>query len=170
MPENQDPQSNEGDGTVGSSNVQKQRDHIKKLEQELADAKADAATAKAEAAAAAADREQLATFQRAAAFDRLNIPPTGTGKLFRDTYQGELTDEAIVAKATEYGVVQPPTNATAPTIPGVDMDAMSRMQAALAGSATGPTTNDAMALLQGAQSTQELDAVLEKLGILGSPQ
>jgi len=168
MPENQDPQSYEDDGSTGSKNVQQQRKHIESLERQLADLKAESAGAQAALQETATLKEQLATFQKSAAFDRLNIPPTGTGKLFRDTYTGELTDEAIVAKAAEYGVIAPPSNAQVPTVPGVDVDAWNRQQAAFSGTAT-PANNDALAMIKGANTIEEVDRLLEQFGVLGIP-
>jgi len=169
MPDNQDPDSNQGDGSVGNSTVQAMRKQIAKLEEAEATARARAETAEAALTESAKLQEQLAIFQKAAAFDRLNIPPRDAGKLFRDTYQGELTDDAILAKAAEYGIVQPPSTATAPSIPGVDMDAWNRQQAAFNGTNNGTTPN-AMDLINGATTTEELDAVLARLGVLGTPQ
>jgi hypothetical protein len=162
MPEPQDPDDNQDqEGSVGSKNVQQQREHIKTLERQLR-----------EATAAQAERDelktQLASFQKAAAFDRLNIPPTGPGKLLRDTYQGELTDEAILKVATEYGITQPQEEQVPqPSIPGIDQGAMSRMQQALNGPATAQTSN-AHDRITGAKTREELDNVLRELGLVDS--
>ncbi len=145
MPENQDPDDNQGDGSVGNKNVQQQREHIKDLERQLAEVKAQAEVGQTAAQEAAELKEQLAGFHKAAAFDRLNIPPTGAGKLFRDTYQGDVADEAIAAKAAEYGLIAQ-ANPNTPTIPGVDVDAWSRQQASLSG--TRPPTGPANAMEQ----------------------
>jgi hypothetical protein len=169
MPDNQDPDSNQGDGSVGNKNVQQQRKHIESLEQQLADLKAESAAALTAAAEVGTLKEQLATFQKSAAFDRLNIPPNGTGKLFRDTYTGDLTDEAILAKAAEYGVVQPPATTPPPSIPGVDMDAWARQQAAFNGTTNNAEPN-ALDLINGAKTIEELDAVLSRFGVLGNAQ
>ena len=163
MPEPQDPDGNQDDGTVGSSNVQRQREHIKSLEAQLKDVKAERDALQPAAQEAAALKDQLAGFQKSAAFDRLNIPPTGAGKLFRDTYQGDLTDEAVLTKAAEYGIVQAqPSNA--PTIPGIDQAAWARQQAALNGTNANPQPSG-MDLLNAAPNEQALLEVLEQLGV-----
>ena len=160
MPEPQDPDNDQDqEGSVGNSTIQKLRQQIKDLE-----AKAKIADA-AEARAAAAEAEN-ATFKKAAAFDRLNIPPNGPGKLFRDTYTGDLTDEAIIAKAAEYGVVQPEAQgAPPPTIEGIDQDAWRRQQLALQGTAN-PPSSTAHDQINAAQTTEELNEILAKLGLV----
>lgn len=163
MPENQDPDNDQGDGSVGNSTIQAMRKQIKDLEEKAK--AADSLTAERDALTA-----QLAGFQKSAAFDRLNIPPTGSGKLFRDTYQGELTDEAIIAKASEYGVVQAPQPQTAqPTIPGIDQDAWARQQAALQGTASS-TPATAMDALKTAATPEALLDTLRELGLMDASQ
>lgn len=52
-------------------------------------------------------------FERASVFDSVGIPADGMGKLFRDSYPGELDQAAVQAAAEEYGLLQPPQpNAT----------------------------------------------------------
>lgn len=51
---------------------------------------------------------EIASIRRDAMFDKLGIKPDGVGKLFRDKYDGELTEEAVKTAATDYGVLTPP--------------------------------------------------------------
>lgn len=163
MPETPDPEGDSPeDGSVGNKNIQQQREHIKRLEKQLKDAQA--------AIDDAADlRVQLDTFKRASAFDRLNIPATGPGKLFREHYQGELTDEAITAAATEYELIKP-AQPNAPTIPGIDQDAFARQMASLQGTQPSAIPQSAQAAIQGATSRDALMAQLRDLGVLDPSQ
>jgi hypothetical protein len=163
MPEPQDPDGNQGDdGSVGNANIRQVRDHAKDLERQLREAKAEAEQAKT----AAAEKDSLlANFQKAAVFDALKIPADGPGKLFRDTYQGEITSEAIAAKAAEYNLVQPPSQVPQPTIPGIDQAAWLRQQQALTGTAASTPPNG-IERINAAKNLDELNAVLADLGIL----
>lgn len=160
MPEPQDPDGNQGDdGSVGNSTIQKMREQIKNLEKqakqaEIAEAERDALKA------------ELSSFQRNAIFDRLNIPPTGAGKLLRDTYTGDATEEAIAAHAAQYGIIKEAQPAqTSPTIPGVDQEAWQRMQQSLSGPATAPPTT-AHEAINGAQDVDSLLTLLRGAGVV----
>lgn len=169
MPTDDDPEGNDGgDGSTGSRNVQQLRKHAESLEAQLKAANDKAALADAAEARALAAEAKIATFTRSATFDELRIPNTGAGKLFRDTYQGELTPEAIVAAAVSYEIVPTPaTQAAQPTVPGVDQDAWARMQASLPGTTT-PTATTAIDEIKAA-TPENIDALLQRFGVLGHP-
>lgn len=164
MPDPQDPESDQNDGSVGNSTIQEMRKQIKELRDA---AKASQAAVEAAQAQAAEKDALLAGFQRAQIFDQLNIAQTGPGKLFRDAYQGELTAEAVKAKAMEYDLIKP-AEQSAPTIPGVDANAMQRMMAALPGSQQSTSPPNAMEAINGAKSTTELMGLIESLGLTGN--
>ena len=62
--------------------------------------------ARADRKARAELEKELAETRRDSAFDKAGIPEGGMGALFRKAYDGDLTKEAIVAQATEFGVLQ----------------------------------------------------------------
>jgi hypothetical protein len=52
------------------------------------------------------DRDaELAALKRDSAFDKAGISESGMGALFRKAYDGDLTKEAIVQQAIEFGVI-----------------------------------------------------------------
>ncbi len=63
--------------------------------------------AEKERKAMAAERAALEAEKRAVQFDRLGIPETGAGQLFRETYQGDASADAIRAQADKYGLLTP---------------------------------------------------------------
>lgn len=76
---------------------------------------------------------ELATLKRESAFDKAGIPETGTGALLRKSYDGELTKEAIVQAAVEYGILQGSDSGAA--------DELAALRGAHEASAAGGATN-----------------------------
>lgn len=91
--------------------------------------------------------------------DQLKIPNEKIGKLFRDTYTGEVNFEAIKAAADSYGLTAPPEGNEGDAL---DLDAMRRIN-----SATDPNqSKDSQDLLtemlgkmQAAKTLQEYEAI-----------
>lgn len=172
MPEPlEDPEGTGQQGTTENSTIRQMRAQIKKLEEDAA------AKATADAAKLAETEKQLSTFQAAAAFDRLNIPSTGAGKLFRDTYQGDVTDEAITAAASQYDLIPAAPTTPQPTIPGVDQAAMARQIATLSNGQQAPALNGVEQLQQirttaqtGSQGVDATKALLTSLGVMDTTQ
>jgi phosphomannomutase len=75
------------------------REHQRKLEKELKQAKQDSKAKDAELSEAKAAQRELALMK--AGIDT----SSGAGKLFAKAYEGELTQEAITAQAEEYGLI-----------------------------------------------------------------
>ena len=149
---------NVGDGSPQGSGggIQELRNHLKKLEKDLR-ARDDQLT---EMSTKLAEREStIAGFARSQMFDKLGIPEKGAGKLFRQHYEGDLTEEAVLQAAAEYDLVQP----SAPTTP-VDQGAFQRMDQVLAGSSATPPSG-ALAALQAAKNIDELTETIERLGL-----
>lgn len=72
--------------------------------------------------------KELNDLRREMAFTKAGIPDTPTGKLFREAYKGEPTEDAIRKSASEYGVIE------ASQVPGDELDAMERVQQLSVGS------------------------------------
>lgn len=51
---------------------------------------------------------KVESYEKSAIFDQVGIPTEGSGKLFRDTFSGELDEAAVRSAAEEYGVIKPP--------------------------------------------------------------
>lgn len=83
-----------------SSTIRQMREELKRKGEAL-----ESSTAEAEAGRDA--RRKLAFMDAGIDLD------TPTGKLFADAYQGDLTTEAVKAKASEYGIIEPPKTETA---------------------------------------------------------
>lgn len=150
-----DPQ--DGDGTpAGSDGMSQLRAHARQLEKLNKALEADKAKLEAELAES---NKSLAGFTRSTMFDKLGIPDKGAGKLFREHYSGDLTEDAVRAAAAEYELLAP----AAPTVP-VDQAAMSRMDQVLAGTSV-PPPSGAQQQLAAAKNTQELMSTLASLGL-----
>ena len=52
-------------------------------------------------------KAELNAYKRETQFTKLGIPEDGVGKLFRKSYDGDLTPEAISKSALEYGIIKP---------------------------------------------------------------
>lgn len=111
-----------------------------------------------------AQREaELERVRRDLLFDKVGIPGEKIGKLFRDSYQGELTEEAIRAAAIENGVLEQQR-----TTPEPEREAHERAMDALAGANPGDRlVSDDMDrqladAIAEAQSGDEIDAILKR--------
>lgn len=49
---------------------------------------------------------ELESFKRDVTFTKLGISEDGIGRLFRKAYDGDVTPEAVLAAAEEYGIIQ----------------------------------------------------------------
>lgn len=108
---------------------------------------------------------RAAKLERGKVFDDLGIPPEKTGKLFRDSYSGDLDPEAVRKAAEEYGVIDPPPPPE-PSVPGEDLDAHQRASEATAVSEPPPDLQDK---LDAAGSFEEAKAILASAGALRDP-
>lgn len=87
------------DQTDATSHQEDAKGLRKQLEEALAKANA------AEARAAAAEQKA----QRDAAFAKAGLPESKLADMFRDSYQGDMTPDAIRAQAVEVGLMQAQT-------------------------------------------------------------
>lgn len=106
---------------------------------------------------------ELAQVQRDLALTRAGIPDTGPGKLFLKAYDGELTQDAILAAATEYGIIGDKTN---PPPSEAELAALARMSNNAAGGQSAPG-QDIMAELLAATNEREVMAVATKYDLKG---
>ncbi len=53
----------------------------------------------------AKERESMNAERRSFLLDKVGVPSDGPGAMFRDTYNGELTEDAIRSTAEKYGVL-----------------------------------------------------------------
>lgn len=103
---------------------------------------------------------QVRTSNLGAICDQLKIPSDGVGKLFRDTFTGEVTFEAIKTAADSYGLI--PSEGSGDEGGQTDLDALKRIN-----SLTDPNqSKDAEALmeeilnkLKAAKTEAEFDAI-----------
>lgn len=58
--------------------------------------------------------EAEARIERMEAFSGVPLPDTKMAELFRDTYKGDMTAEAVMDAAKEYGLIEPEPEATPP--------------------------------------------------------
>lgn len=120
------------------------RDRMKQLETELAEVRAKAAEGEGA--------------QRKLAFIEAGINVNSpTGKLFAKAYDGDISADAVLAAATEYGLVGEP--------PKVNVDSGEQkawMQAAQSHSsgAPAPSSSDVSAAIRKARNPQELQAIM----------
>lgn len=56
----------------------------------------------------AAERAQLESERLQVAFDKVGVPETGPGLMFRESYKGDPSAEAIKSAAERYGILGPP--------------------------------------------------------------
>jgi curved DNA-binding protein CbpA len=100
-----------------------------------------------------------------AIFAEVGIGTTGAAKLFRDTYSGEATPEAVRNSAAEYDVL--PTNSSVDPGRQSELDALRRINGATDPAASSDATdvlNDTLAKLRKAKTVEEFDE------IMGSPE
>lgn len=131
------------------------REHQRKLEKELKQAKADKRDLETKNAEGLAARRELALIK--AGIDT----ESGQGKLFAKAYDGELTVEAIKAQAEEYGLIA--TSQT--TEVKEELAQIGRVAQASSGSNAGSTPNSAVDDIKNAQTAEEVLAVFAKHGL-----
>ena len=83
-------------------------------------------------------QERLQATEKAAAFDKAQIPETGAGKFFRDHYDGPLDEASIKAAAADAGVV----SAAAPPAADPAIERELEAQRLLAGGVRGQGEGD----------------------------
>lgn len=131
------------------------REHQRKLEKELKQAKAEKRDLEAKNAEAQAAKRELALLK--AGIDT----ESGQGKLFAKAYDGELTVEAIKAQAEEYGLI-----ATSQTNEvKEELAQLGRVAQASSGSNAGTVPNSAVEDIRKATSADEVLAVFAKHGL-----
>jgi hypothetical protein len=113
--------------------------------------------------AAEAATKELAELKRSVQFDKAGIPEDGLGTMFRKGYEGEVTVEAIKAKATEYGLLKPAGELnTDDTSNDSELEALRRAQGATA-TGDGPAPDKQQQYLEAlanAKTAEEADAVV----------
>ena len=110
----------------------------------------------------AALKKQLRDSELRGVFAELRIPTTGAGKLFRDTYQGEPTLEAVKQAATEYDVL-PKGEVVVDQAKQAELEALRRVNGAVDPTDTKDASEilqDVLAKLRAARSTEEFDAIM----------
>jgi hypothetical protein len=118
---------------------------VKRLRKEHSQMKKDLAEA----------QSRLEAIDRGKVFDDAGVPAEKTGALFREAYKGDLTAEAVKAKAIEYGLIEPET--PTPSVPAEELAAHQR-SAETVGVVEPPP--DALAKIAAATTPEELDAAL----------
>jgi len=107
---------------------------------------------------------KVADRDKADLFAKIGIPDKGAGALFRKTYNGELTEEAIRKEALDYELIQPER-----TTPTEERDVLARIQDATAGTTGLRDVKVPEALIQqieAAKDNDEIDKILESHGLL----
>lgn len=128
------------------------RAFVRKLE---ADKKAE----KERADALQAENDRLRAIERESVLAKAGIDlNTPTGKLFAEAYKGELTAEAIKAKASEYGIVSAQEQQ-------LNNEAATLSQLGNNAGAGGQQEEDFFVELGKTNSTEEVLAMARKLGI-----
>lgn len=116
-----------------------------------------------DAAEAKTLRTENATLKRQGAMDELGIPKTGSGKLFREKWDGDPTDlDALAAAAREYELIPAEGDQPAPAEVDAALDSASGMADLAAAGAAQPT---ATALLGEAGSIDEIERIAADAGI-----
>ena len=102
--------------------------------------------------------------ERKAAFAEVGIPTTGVGKLFRDSYKGDLDPEAVKQSAEEYGILGQETGSRDEGI--TEEERAAYRAVAGAGSGVPPAGQDpalvAMAQIREAKSQQEVMEIIRR--------
>ncbi len=109
-------------------------------------------------------KKQLRDSELKAVFAELRIPNEKAGKLFRDTYAGEVTLEAVRRAAEDYDVL-PKGDETQSLDPQrqAELDALRRVNNATETNTSSDATEvmqDVLAKLRSAKSTEEFDAIM----------
>lgn len=113
------------------------------------------------------ERKALEAERKQVAFDRLGIPETGPGLMFRENYQGEPTLEAVKQAADRYGLLEPvqPMNQPVPQTSqsANELEFMRSMQGSVGTTGANPRVEDEIyAQLNAAGSTEEILAIVQK--------
>lgn len=113
----------------------------------------------------AALQEQLVAKDRQALFDKVGVPAEKLGKLFRTSYDGDLTEEAVKAAALENGLIEEQR-----TTPVEERAVLDRIQDQLAGASpeSGFSEDIDRALqerINAASSNDEIDRILKDAGM-----
>jgi hypothetical protein len=146
MSDSQDDLKDEQGNPVLDKNI---REHMRKLERENAEVKAKAQAAELKSV-----------------YLELGIPNEGAAKLFRDTYSGEPTVEAVRAAASQYGdaVLKTSAPSAADLERQANLDALSRINS----STDAGGDRDAQDILE--TTLQKLRAAVAKGGDLGKAE
>lgn len=112
--------------------------------------------AKSQLAEANSTIENLTQAARADKFDRAGVPASGWGEAFRSTYDGDLTESAILAKVEEWGIPAPtqtpppaePQGLVQPNASNPELEALAQAQALRAEPSAPMPADPAMAALQ----------------------
>ena len=131
------------------------REHQRKLEKELKQARQDSKAKDSELAEGLAARRELALMK--AGIDT----SSGSGKLFAKAYEGELTQDAIKAQAEEYGLIA--TSQTSEV--ANELAQLGRVAQASSGSNPGTVPATAIDDIRSATSEAEVLAAIAKHGL-----
>jgi len=78
---------------------------------------------------------ELETYKRDAEFTKMGIPDIGVGRLFRKAYDGDVTPEAVLAAAKEYGILESrPQDQARHSDTDAELAQLARVQGATVGS------------------------------------
>jgi len=115
----------------------------------------------------AQERAELLQLRKERLFDKVGIPEKGPGVLFRKTYDGDLTEDAIKAEADLYDLFAKPAEEQ----PDPDANAWSRItNTPVFESENVRVEQDVLDLLKNPNtSEQDALAALDKLGLLRAP-
>lgn len=116
----------------------------------------------------AALKKQLQTFAVGNACDELGIPKTGAGKLFRDTYSGDATLEAVKTAASGYegiipGAQKSPEELALEAKMQADLEALRRVNNSSDQSSTKDASevlDEVLAKLKATKNVEEFDAIM----------
>jgi hypothetical protein len=109
-------------------------------------------------------RDQVAQFTKAEVFNTIGVPTSGPGKLFRDTWSGDMSPDSVRAAAEQYGILQ----ALPPETPVEEQAAHSRIAAATATTAETVTLDQSIVeALNASTGGADTMALLESLKLLG---
>jgi len=82
---------------------------------------------------AQATKQELADLKRSVIFDKAGIPEDGLGSMFRNGYNGDVSVQAVKAKATEYGLLKAAPVQIDETSNDSELEALRRTQGATTG-------------------------------------
>lgn len=111
----------------------------------------------------AALKKQLRDTELKAIYAELRIPNEKAGKLFRDTYSGDVTLEAVRSAAAEYDVLPGAPDPVVDSRRNAELDALRRVNGATDANETKDAQEvlqEVLAKLKAAKSVEEFDAIM----------